>query len=292
MRTIRVFALVAFAILVALAPAYAGDLTGIYMAQYRGGVEYFNLTDQGGYITGYLQTVAVNTNYSDGVNRQNYSVSGSVNGSRAVLRIASGLSSYQWTADISWGGFTVSIPMQSGQISQVYFHRSSVAEVNRVVASLNTSGKTVKYYANTQAELADSQTRLSNDVNYYRPRILNEIIAAKKKLAAALEKKKQADAKLVEKQQIAAQAHQAANAAKAAAVTNDEQYAANDLEYKANSADYDVNSAKYDVNSAQTDVTWAENDLKSAKDDLVKVDARIAQLRGIIGRDKLVLHVP
>lgn len=72
------------------------------MAHYRGGVEYFNLTDQSGYVTGYLQTVAVNTNYSDGVNRQNYSVSGSVSGSRAVFRIESGVSSYQWTADISW----------------------------------------------------------------------------------------------------------------------------------------------------------------------------------------------
>lgn len=288
MRTIRVLLLAMVTMFVVAVPASARNLTGIYVATFRDAVAYFNLTEQGAYLTGYFQVVSLDSTSPDGLKRINYHVTGSVSGSRAVLYVE-GFS--QLTADLTWNGFTADIPQQSGQIAQAQFRHSSVSEVNRLIAGITTYGQNSKYYANTQAELADSQTRLSNDLYTYRPQILNAIIAAKKKLAAALVKKQRADAKVVERQQIAAQAHKVADDAKAAAVTNDEQYAANDLQYKANSADYDVNSAKYDVNSAVYDVNSATSDLSSAKADLVHIDARIGQLRQIISRDKTILHI-
>lgn len=280
-------------------PVSAADLNGIYVTTFSGGLDYFNLTEQGGYVTGYLQIVSVNLNVSDGVERHNVPVSGTVNGSR----IAFNVNGHQWTADAGWGGFTANIPQASGQIAQVWFRHSSIDEVNRMVAAITQSGNAQKNtanvqaqaarnYANAQAELTDSQQRLANDENLYRPRALEAIIADKKKLAAAIQKKNEADAKLVEMQQIAAQAHQTADDAKAAAVTDQEKYDADSLEYKADSADYKVDSAKYNVTAAQQQIEWAETALNNDKNNLAKVDARIAQLRGIIAADKRFLNIP
>lgn len=292
MRTFRVCALVAFAILSGLGVARAADLTGIYVVTYGGGLEYFNLTQQSGYLTGYLQTVAVNTNSSDGVNRQSYSVSGSVSGSRAVLRLSSGMSSYEWTADIGWNGFTVSVPMQSGEIKQVYFRRSSVSEVNRLVGSLTQSGNTAKYYANAQADLGDSQTRLSNDVNYYRPRILDEMRKAKAELARAQQRMKRVQQNLADKKAIAAQKHETADEAQQAAQTTEESVHASSLQADASGADADVSGAEADVTAAQVDLQVANQDLQRSRTDLKQIDARIAQLRQMIANDKRILHLP
>lgn len=294
----RVCALVVLALLGFIAPVAASDMTGIYVMTFHGGLDYFNLTDQGGYVSGYLQIVSVDLSNSDGVNRRNIPVSGSVRGSRIVFNV----NGNQWTADIGWNGFTANVPQQSGQIAQVWFHRSSIDEVNRMVASITQSGNAAKSsanvqaqaarnYANAQAELADSQQRLSNDQNYYRPKILQSIIAAKKRLAAAQAKEQQAEAEVERRKQIAAQAHQTADDAMARATTHDEELDAHNLDLDAHNKDLDRHNAELDVHNAQLDVDWATKDLLNDKNDLVKVDARIAQLRGIIAADKRFLHI-
>lgn len=289
MMKLRAAVVLAFLMLLSMVPVAAGDLTGIYVAQTNGTVAFFNLTDQSGYLTGYYQVVAADQSSSDGVRRNNFSVSGSISGSRAVLTVGS---SYHWTADVGWNGFTVGVPMNTGQISEVFYRRSSVSEVNRLVASITSSGNSAKYYSNAQAELADSETRLSNDVNTYRPRILDEIRKAKAAIAKAQQKLAIANQKLADRKAIAAQKHAEADAARQSARTNDEQVRANELQSDANLADSDVNLANSDVTLAGWDVNAAERDLQSAENDLRKMDARIAQLRGIISRDKGILHIP
>lgn len=269
--------------------ARAADLTGIFIARYSDALVYFNLTQQASYLTGYFEMVSFDQTSPDGLRRTTYHVSGSVSGSRAILEVQ-GYS--ELTADLSGDGFTVSIPQRSGQIAESRFRRSSVTEVNRLVAEITANGNSMKYYANARADLIDAETRLSNDTGPNRTYILGRIIAAKKKLADAMAQKAVAGQKVVERQKEAAEAHRVADAAKAAAVTNEQQYAANELEYKANSADYAVNSASYEVNSAQWQIDYATSELKTAKASLVQMEARIVQLRQIIARDKRILHVP
>ena len=269
--------LLATAIVLLPLSALASDLTGIYVAQSNGTVAFFNLTDQDGALTGYYQVVASDQSSSDGVRRNNFNVSGSLRGSRAVLTVGP---SYRWTADVGWNGFTASVPMNSGQISEVFYRRSSVAEVNRLVASITSSGNTAKYYSNTQAELADSETRLSNDVNTYRPRILGAAETSERESKAS-------------RPESYCPTETCGSRCRQEIRTHGRRtHASLEMESDATIADSNVTIATSDLQIAGWNVDSAQRDLQSAENDLVKMDARIAQLRGIISRDKAILHAP
>lgn len=183
------------------------------------------------------------------------------------------------------------MPLSSGQIKQVSFRASSISEINRLVYSLTQYGNGVKYYSNVRAELSDSQTRLSNDVNYYHPRALTQIRNAKSYMAKALAQQMKTRQSLNDKELIAAQKHAAADDAKRTAQTSDDQIRANELQVDANLADEDVSVATSSLNVADIDVAQARKDLNDAENDLRKLNARIAQLRGIIARDRGTLNI-
>ncbi len=290
MRKARVWAFALAAFLACFAPASARDLTGIYVKTNSSQIEFFNLTDIGGQLTGYYQVVSLDSGSADGIRRTSFRVSGIESGSRLVLNL-SGPESYSWVANLDGGGFVLDEPLSSGQIRQVSFHVSSISEINRLVYSLTRYGNAAKYYSNVRAELSDSQTRLSNDTNYYRPRILDDMRKAKAELSKALAEQTRADQGLSAKKAIAKQKHAIANQARQAAQSSDEQVKAGDLEVEAGSADVDVGSAEVTVGSANVDVQSANNDLMRSRSDLRQIDARIAQLRQIISRDKAALHI-
>jgi hypothetical protein len=286
----RVCAFVLALFLAYSAPVSSRDLTGIYVKIYSNQIEFLNLTDIGGQLTGYYQIVSLDSNSADGVRRMSFRVSGAETGSRLLLNL-SGPESYSWVANLDGSGFVLDVPLSSGQIKQVSFRASSISEINRLVYSLTLYGNGTKYYSNVRAELADSQTRLSNDTNYYRPRILEDMRKAKAELANALKEQVKANQNLSDKEAIARQKHATADQARQAAQSSDEQVRAGELAADAGSADADVGSAEANIASATVDVQSANNDLTSSRNDLRQVDARIAQLRQLISRDKAILHI-
>lgn len=302
MSAFRVFALGLFLVLSVLAPASARDLTGIYLYVFSDGVGFLNLTDSNGLLTGYYQSVSSNLNQPEGVERHHTDLNGSAGSSGVVLYLGrSALSSgSRWTAQTNGSGFLVSIPQESGQIAQYVFRRSSVAEVNSLVADFtnhsrrakaeaDSSAAQARYYANAYSELTDAQARLGNNLRI-RPDDLKTIVARKRDLRKAEQARTDAEAEVERRKAIAAEKHQEADAAKAAATTQEETYAAQNLEYKAQSADYDVQSAEYVVQSKQYSIDSAKQSLQWAKDALQQRDARIAELRGIIVKDKRIVN--
>jgi peptidoglycan hydrolase CwlO-like protein len=290
MRRIVVLGLIAF--LGFPAEASARDLTGIYLKRYSNQVEYFNLTEQKGYLTGYYQIVRFDPNASDGLDRIQFSVSGTVDGGRALLHLSSSTSgSYDWTADATWSGFVVSLSMESGQIRQVTFERSSVEEVNTQVAGLTQKSTTAKSYLNTVQDLNWAQNKLA-ELTASRPRLVDALHQAQARVRASVAKKKQLEQRVADLQPVATQKHKDADTAKAAATNSDELYQANQLEYDANSADYNVNSAKYDVNSAQYDLNSSLSDMRQAQAEITNLDNQVAALKARISNDKYILaHV-
>lgn len=302
MRAFRVFALGFILVLSVLAPASARDLSGIYLHVFSDGLGFLDLTDSNGLLTGYYQLVVSDAGQPDGVRRQHTDLNGSAGASSVVLYLGRNVlsSGSRWTAQTSGSGLLVSIPQESGQIAQFDFRRSSVAEVNSLVgdftnhlsrakAEADSRAAQARYYANAYNELTDAQERLANNLNL-RPDELKTIVLRKAELRKAEQAKQDAETEVERLKIVAAEKHREADVAAAAATTQDEAPAARDLAYNARSADYDVRSAEYVVRSKQYDISSAKQSLQWAKDALQQRDARIAELRRIIAKDKVIVN--
>jgi hypothetical protein len=302
MKAFRVFALGLFLVVSALTAASARDITGIYLYVFSNGLGFLNLTDSNGLLTGYYQAVSSDPSQPGGISRRHTDLNGSAVPSGMVFYLGRNVlsSGSRWTAQTSTSGLLVSIPQESGQIAQVVFRRSSVTEVNSLVADFtNHSSRSkadadlrtaqARYYANAYNELTDARQRLANNLNI-RPDDLKATVTRKADLHKAEQAKKDAEAEVERRKVVASEKHREADAAKAAATTQEETYAAQNLGYKAQSADYEVQSAEYVVQSRQYSINSASQSLQRAKDALRQRDARIVDLRAIIAKDNQIVN--
>lgn len=262
--------------------ALARDVTGIYVATFPGAVTYYNITDDGGQLTGYFENVQIDPNAADGVVRTLFRVSGREVGSRLLLTI-SGPRNYEWTADLTGAGFTVNLPLESGQIQEAPYRRSSIGDVNQLVADIARSGMARKSTSDTLNALTKAQGELADDLRH-RPAALAAVQRAKAELGTALASQQEANRELASRKAIAAQKHQAADAARASATTTDELVNASSLSADASSADADVSSAQAGLISAQINGQVEARALNQAEAYLRKLDAEVTQLREIIAR--------
>ncbi len=289
-------------IILSLTPAAAHDFTGIYVYASASEVAYLSITDTGGTFIGYLQTVSADGTSRDGVARHTSNFRGFSSGTHVVLVVNESVisSGGRWTAESTWNGLSLAIPQASGQIGEYPFQRSSIAEVNGLIAELSRNAAQAKasndatvarasYFANVGSELGRAQRQLDSDLNS-RPAAIAALAKAKVEVGNALTGKRAAEADVARLQAIAAQKRTDADKAKATAITNEQISAANDLGYNANQAGYDVNAAGYKVQSIQYTLNGAERDLVTAKGELARFDARIVNMRAVIARDQQILH--
>jgi hypothetical protein len=140
MRTAFVAAFSSLAPVFSLLPVPAvGAVSGVYVRQAPGELDYFELSSDDGLLGGSYHVVRLDFAASHAVRRRTYRVAGNVMGSHLVLNLcedASVRSTYRWTARSYWNGIRVQIPRQSGRRAGLPFMRSSAAEVNALCARL------------------------------------------------------------------------------------------------------------------------------------------------------------
>jgi len=97
--TFRLSACLALAGFLLLPTASEADsFDGVYIASDATHVDYFNLTESGGVVSGSYMELTKNLNVAGGVSRVYCDVSGSDNGSRAALNLSHGVSTFQEVA--------------------------------------------------------------------------------------------------------------------------------------------------------------------------------------------------
>jgi hypothetical protein len=292
------------ALILSTSPVKAADLTGFYMVTDPGTVWYLNIEDNGGSLSGFLQMVQADSTAPDGVKRTRQGFNGSRTGSHFVLTINQSIlsSGARITGEVGWNTITLEIPQASGQIAEEAMRKTSVAEINSDIANLSkhagqakAQGDYLAAKARTRADatatLADSQQRLAQNATL-RPRVLAKIAQDQVALDAANGVEAAAEADMSRLQRIAKQRHADAEAAEAAATSNDETIAANQMQIAANQADVAVNQGQVRINQAQIQVGSANRTFDADADLLRRLDARQVQLRSIISQAQKTLSQP
>jgi len=270
--------------------ASAGDLTSVYVKAYTNALDVLNITETNGTLSGYFQELRVDANSKGGTSNVRYSIVGAHAGAHIVLNINPSFlgAGTQWTGTTSWGGITIDIPQQSGQISELTFRRSSVPEVNRMVYAITNYAERAKATQDTTNEYVNASREL-NALQTERPRIVASLAQARSALSKAQAKLGSVQNEEARRKAIYEQAKAVADEAHSNAHTIAENQRAIGLNGEAISRNGDVISAHGEVISADGDVRGVANEIRRIVGSLSRTDARIAELKRIIAADRIAL---
>jgi hypothetical protein len=257
---------------------------------YTNALDVLNLTETNGTLSGYFQEIRLDANRQGGTSNTRYGIAGTHAGSRIVLNVNPSFlgAGPQWTGITSWNGFTIDIPQQNGQIAQLAFRRSSVAELNRMVYALTNYAGRAKAIQDTSNEYANA-TRELNSLQSERPGIVSSLSTARAALSKAQAVLDAANNEEARRKGIYEQAKAVADEAGKNAQTIDENQQAIHLNSEAIRRNSDVIRAHSDVIRAGADVqraTWAIERLTAS---LSRTDVRILELKRTIAADRAAL---
>jgi len=283
-------ALMLAGVCVAPTSASGGGFDGIYVNSDGGNVAYFELVQNSEKINGSYTVVVRNTNSSEGLQQSRFTVSGSGNPRAAILGVAYDTPdfqaplSYHWIARWNGTGFVLELPLGSGQIASVNFHRSTIREVNGLVGTMNALAERDKQTREQNIELASARRELHRNV-LLRLGDLHAIAQAQVAFNAAQDRKRSAEEAVAD---LLAESHTKLSAALSPAPTSlveARRRETRDLQDQANYAAYAAQSARDDVRTADDQLALVGHALDSMKQILADHDTAIARLRSVVARD-------
>jgi hypothetical protein len=290
---------VCFFVAVAISPTTAGEVfDGTYLSVHPGFVEYFSLTRTDALVAGFLYGLRADPTAPDGIRETRINVSGTTDGDRVNFRQGEGVFSTTlgWSAVADGNGFNMSFQATGGYLQHEVFERASNETINAAIATfrmsigqLRAANAAVQQRTNVQSELADSTMRLERDIGL-RPSRLQAIIAAKAAVARADAQEAAAENEIAAREADVVTAQHIADDAKATATTGEELAHVGSLQADVGARQADVGGAQADLGSAHASQSSANYQLAQARRDNAALEARIAQLRQIIARDKAYLH--
>jgi chromosome segregation ATPase len=244
-------------------------------------------------VEGFFYIAVVDPSAPGGIKEQRIAVSGVADGSQVNFSNMVG-----WVARASWGGFTLTVPGNGGYLAQEHFRSVDTDAVNSAISALHQNAgqaqavqAAAQQRANVATELDDAETRLQNDLNL-RPDRLNSIVEAKADVSRAEAQIQKANDNIAARQADVVDAQKVADDAKAVAVTGADFGHVGALQGEVGAKEGEVGAARGELGAAQGQLSAAQSRLDFARGQLSSLDARIAQLRQIISRDKAFLHIP
>jgi predicted nucleic acid-binding Zn-ribbon protein len=268
----------------------AGDISGVYVKQFTNELDILNLTETSGALSGYLQTIRLDTRVSGGTQNRRIPIGGTHSGSHIILNLNPSFlgSGGQWSGSTAWGGLSVQIPQPNGQIAEVVFRRSSVAEVNQMVATFLNSASRSKTIQDAYTQYASASSELAR-LQSERPGIVSSLSKARQELVREQSQFDAAQAEEARRQDIYKQAQAVADEASRTAQSVDDSRRAVALSTEAVHRNTDVVHAHSDVVRAESTRNRTQWQIDSLVRDLTRTDNRIAELKQIIAADKAVL---
>jgi hypothetical protein len=241
------------------------QFNGLFVRTDEQSVAYFDLSQAGGVVEGFLFHTGADSSKSEGVVRQKTEVRGRAEGGKARLSSTFFFLSEQiGLAQSSPGGFTLRLTADDGTLQELQFRRATSSQVNTAIRSFraraeraNVAWRLHRQHEEIAARYVENRRQLPEDIATIRD--------IESRLLELVAKEAESQTNLRVAEANAQAAHERARKAREDARTTDEEYQATKVEYAATSADYQVTSAQYRCESVKSDLDDVRTRLTDAQ---------------------------